>query len=141
VFTNGCFDILHPGHVELLEKAKALGSVLVVGLNSDASVRAQGKGDGRPFRTQADRARMLAGLESVDYVVIFGEPDPARIVADVCPDVLVKGADWTGNVVGQEFVESRGGRVVLVQLVEGYNTTREMQRIAGCLNGKTQETR
>lgn len=141
VFTNGCFDILHPGHVELLEKAKALGSVLVVGLNSDASVRAQGKGDGRPFRTQADRARMLAGLEAVDYVVIFEEPDPARIITDVCPDVLVKGADWTGNVVGQEFVESRGGRVELVQLVEGYNTTREMQRIAGCLNDRAQETR
>lgn len=130
VFTNGCFDILHPGHVELLEKAKALGSVLVVGLNSDASTRSLGKGDDRPIRSQHDRARLLGALEAVDYVVLFDEPDPARIIEHVAPDVLVKGSDWAGKgVVGREFVESRGGRVVLIDLVEGYSTTAELERI------------
>lgn len=130
VFTNGCFDILHPGHVELLEKAKALGSLLVVGLNSDASVQSLGKGDDRPIRSQDERARLLAALEAVDYVVVFDEPDPARLIEQVAPDVLVKGSDWAGKrVVGQEFVESRGGRVVLIDLVEGYSTTRELERI------------
>lgn len=130
VFTNGCFDILHPGHIELLEKAKALGSLLVVGLNSDASVRRLGKGGERPIRSQADRVRVLAALESVDYVVIFDEPDPARLIEQVVPDVLVKGSDWAGKgVIGQEFVESRGGRVALVDLVEGYSTTAELERI------------
>jgi D-beta-D-heptose 7-phosphate kinase/D-beta-D-heptose 1-phosphate adenosyltransferase len=132
VFTNGCFDILHPGHVELLEKSKALGSVLVVGLNSDASVRRQGKGDDRPIRRQTDRARMLAALEAVDYVAIFDEPDPGRIIEQVAPDVLVKGSDWAGKgVIGQPFVEARGGRVVLIDLVEGYSTTDELKRIRG----------
>ena len=129
VFTNGCFDILHPGHVELLEQAKALGSLLVVGINSDSSVRALGKGDDRPIRREQDRARMLAGLEAVDYVVLFAEPDPGQLIEQVCPDVLVKGGDWAGHVVGQEFVESRGGRVELISLVEGYSTTVELERI------------
>jgi D-beta-D-heptose 7-phosphate kinase / D-beta-D-heptose 1-phosphate adenosyltransferase len=130
VFTNGCFDILHPGHVELLEKAKALGSVLVVGLNSDASVRSLGKSDDRPIRNQNDRARMLAALECVDYVVTFDEPEPARIIAQIAPDVLVKGSDWAGKgVIGREFVEARGGRVELIDLVEGYSTTGELERI------------
>ncbi len=130
VFTNGCFDILHPGHLELLEKAKALGSVLLVGVNSDASVRSLGKGDDRPIRREADRARLLAALECVDYVVLFGESDPQRLIERVCPDVLVKGSDWAGRgVVGQAFVEARGGRVVLVDLVEGYSTTDELRRI------------
>ncbi len=132
VFTNGCFDILHPGHIELLEKAKALGSVLVVGVNSDASVRSLGKGAGRPVRRQADRLRLLAALEMVDYAVLFEEPDPGRLIEAVCPDVLVKGSDWAGKgVVGREFVEARGGRVVLVELVEGYSTTAELERIRG----------
>jgi D-beta-D-heptose 7-phosphate kinase/D-beta-D-heptose 1-phosphate adenosyltransferase len=130
VFTNGCFDLLHPGHVELLEKAKALGSVLVVGLNSDASARELGKGADRPIRRQEDRARMLAALEPVDYVVLFEEPDPGRLIEQVAPDVLVKGSDWAEKgVVGREFVESRGGRVELVDLVDGYNTTDELGRI------------
>lgn len=129
VFTNGCFDILHPGHIDLLERARALGSLLVVGINTDASVRTQNKGTDRPIRTQQDRARMLGALECVDYVAVFDEPTPARIIELVCPDVLVKGGDWAGNVVGQEFVEARGGRVELIRLVEGYSTTAELQRI------------
>ncbi|MFH1748762.1 MAG: bifunctional heptose 7-phosphate kinase/heptose 1-phosphate adenyltransferase [Planctomycetota bacterium] len=130
VFTNGCFDILHPGHLELLEKAKALGSRLVVGLNSDASIQALNKGDDRPIRRQNDRARMLAALEVVDYIVIFDEPDPGSLIERVAPDVLVKGSDWAGKgVVGREFVEARGGRVVLIDLVEGYSTTAELERI------------
>jgi D-beta-D-heptose 7-phosphate kinase/D-beta-D-heptose 1-phosphate adenosyltransferase len=135
VFTNGCFDILHPGHVDLLEKAKALGSLLVVGINSDESVRALDKGDDRPIRPQDDRARMLAALETVDYVVVFDEPDPACIIEQLLPDVLVKGSDWAGKgVVGRELVESRGGRVVLVDLLAGYSTSAELERIrAGVL--------
>jgi len=130
VFTNGCFDLLHPGHVELLEQAKARGSLLVVGLNSDASARAQTKGTGRPVRNEQDRARLLAALEAVDYVVLFDEPDPARLIEQVAPDVLVKGSDWADKgVVGREFVESRGGRVELIELVEGYSTTGELERI------------
>ena len=132
VFTNGCFDLLHPGHVELLEKAKGLGSVLVVGLNSDNSVRALAKGDDRPIRKQNDRARVLAALEAVDYVVFFDEPDPGHLIETLAPDVLVKGSDWASKgVIGQQFVESRGGRVVLVDLVEGFSTTAELDRIRG----------
>jgi D-beta-D-heptose 7-phosphate kinase/D-beta-D-heptose 1-phosphate adenosyltransferase len=130
VFTNGCFDLLHPGHVALLEEAKSLGSLLVVGLNSDASVRTLNKSDDRPVRRQEDRARMLGALEAVDYVVLFDEPDPGRLIEQIAPDVLVKGSDWAGQgVVGQEFVESRGGRVHLIDLVEGYSTTGELERI------------
>ena len=130
VFTNGCFDLLHPGHVELLEQSRSLGSALVVGLNSDASVRAQGKGDDRPIRRERDRARMLAALDCVSYVVLFDEPDPGRLIERVAPDVLVKGSDWAGKgVVGQEFVEANGGRVALIDLVEGYSTTGELERI------------
>lgn len=129
VFTNGCFDVLHPGHVELLERAKALGSVLVVGLNSDASVRLQDKGGDRPVRTQADRARMLAALEAVDYVVLFDEREPTRLIEQLAPDVLAKGGDWAHYVAGRELVESRGGRVVLIDLVAGYSTSAELERI------------
>ncbi len=130
VFTNGCFDILHPGHVELLEKAKALGSMLVVGVNSDASVRALNKGDDRPIRRQEDRVRLLAALETVDYVVLFEQPDPGWLIEQLAPEILVKGADWAGKgVIGQEFVESRGGRVELIELVEGYSTTAELEKI------------
>ncbi|MFO0839751.1 MAG: bifunctional heptose 7-phosphate kinase/heptose 1-phosphate adenyltransferase [Phycisphaerae bacterium] len=130
VFTNGCFDILHPGHVDLLERAKQQGAILVVGLNSDQSVRGLGKGDDRPIRSQQDRAKMLAALEAVDYVVIFDEPDPARLIELLRPDVLAKGADWAGKgVIGQKSVEARGGRVVLLDLVEGFSTTTELERI------------
>lgn len=130
VFTNGCFDLLHPGHVELLERARGLGSLLVVGLNSDASVRAQNKAPDRPIRDQSARSRMLAALEAVDYVVIFEEPTPARLIERLAPDVLAKGADWSGKgIVGREFVESRGGRVVAIELLEGFGVTGELERI------------
>ncbi len=130
VFANGCFDVLHPGHVRLLAEAKALGSVLVVGVNSDASVRGLEKGADRPIRGQRDRMLMLAALEAVDYVVLFDEPDPGRLIEMIEPDVLVKGGDWRGKrVVGQEFVEARGGRVVLVDLLAGYSTTGEVEKI------------
>lgn len=137
VFTNGCFDILHPGHVELLEKAKALGSVLVVAVNTDASVRKLNKGSDRPIRRQEDRTRLLAALECVDYVVVFDEPDPLHLITRISPDVLVKGSDWADKkVVGREHVESHGGRVALVDLVEGYSTTAELERIRAGLNSR-----
>jgi D-beta-D-heptose 7-phosphate kinase/D-beta-D-heptose 1-phosphate adenosyltransferase len=130
VFTNGCFDLLHAGHVDFLNRCRAEGSLLVVGINSDASVRAQFKGDQRPIVGEQDRARVLGALACVDYVVIFDEPDPARIVELVRPDVLVKGADWSNRgVVGREFVEKNGGRVKLLPLVEGHSTTALINRI------------
>ena len=123
VFTNGCFDILHVGHVTYLAKAKRLGDTLVVGLNSDASVRAI-KGRGRPINSGRDRALVLASLESVDYVTVFGEPTPERLIKKLKPDVLVKGADWKhGNIVGSDFVKARGGKVARVPFVKGYSTT------------------
>jgi D-beta-D-heptose 7-phosphate kinase/D-beta-D-heptose 1-phosphate adenosyltransferase len=130
VFTNGCFDLLHAGHVDFLTRCCEEGSVLVVGINSDASIRAQNKGAERPINTALDRATVLGALACVDYVVVFDEPTPARIVQEVRPDVLVKGADWAERgVVGREFVESCGGRVVLLPLLDGYSTTSIVQRI------------
>lgn len=129
VFTNGCFDVLHAGHVALLESARAQGDFLVVGLNADASVRRL-KGQGRPVNTQQDRARVLGALACVGAVVLFEDDTPLRLIEAIRPDVLVKGADWAGKgVVGQEVVESRGGRVVLVDLVDGLSTTRTLERI------------
>ncbi len=123
VFTNGCFDILHRGHVEYLAKAKELGDVLIVGLNSDSSVR-QIKGDGRPIVPQEDRAIILSNLSSVDYVVIFDELTPYELISKVVPDVLVKGSDWSvENVVGKDIVEANGGRVVLIELTPDRSTT------------------
>jgi D-beta-D-heptose 7-phosphate kinase/D-beta-D-heptose 1-phosphate adenosyltransferase len=131
VFTNGCFDLLHPGHVALIELARALGSLLVVGLNSDASVRAQNKGDDRPVRAQDVRARMIAALQAVDYVVLFDEPSVLPLVQQIAPDVLVKGGEYghAGGVVGREWVEAHGGRVVLVPMIEGFSTTKELERL------------
>jgi D-beta-D-heptose 7-phosphate kinase / D-beta-D-heptose 1-phosphate adenosyltransferase len=130
VFTNGCYDLLHAGHVQFLEQCRALGTVVVVGLNSDASVRAQNKGGTRPIVPQQHRAEVLAGLESVDYVVLFDEPTPLRIIEKLSPDVLVKGEDWKDRgVVGREHVESRGGKVVLLPLVDGLSTTSLIERI------------
>lgn len=128
-FTNGCFDILHAGHVDLLRRCRAEASMLVVGLNSDASVRAQGKGDNRPINKFEDRAAVLSALEFVDYVVGFEEATPEDLIRRVRPDVLIKGADWaTKGVVGQQIVESAGGRVVLLPLVEGLSTTAILNR-------------
>ena len=131
VFTNGCFDLIHRGHTRLLQQARELGDLLIVGLNSDASVRGL-KGPSRPVLSQEERSEVLSALASVDYVVIFEEADPGRTIAALQPDVLVKGADWTKEeVVGRETVEGRGGRVVTIPLVEGSSTTGIIQRILG----------
>jgi D-beta-D-heptose 7-phosphate kinase / D-beta-D-heptose 1-phosphate adenosyltransferase len=130
VFTNGCYDILHAGHVRFLDQCRTLGTVVVVGLNSDASVRAQNKSGDRPIVPQQLRAEVLAGLQSVDYVVVFDEPTPQRIIEKLSPDVLVKGEDWRDRgIVGREHVEARGGKVVLLPLVEGLSTTGIVERI------------
>jgi D-beta-D-heptose 7-phosphate kinase/D-beta-D-heptose 1-phosphate adenosyltransferase len=129
VFTNGCFDLLHPGHLRSLEQARALGNVLIVGLNSDASVR-QLKGPGRPVIPERERAEILAALESVDAVVIFDELTPCEVIARLLPDVLVKGGDWPGDqIVGREEVEAAGGRVVLAPVVPGYSTSEILNKI------------
>jgi D-beta-D-heptose 7-phosphate kinase/D-beta-D-heptose 1-phosphate adenosyltransferase len=129
VFTNGVFDLLHPGHVRYLRDARALGDCLVVGLNADASVR-RNKGEERPITAQQERAEVLAALASVDAVVIFDEDTPAEIIRLVQPDVLVKGADWAADaIVGRDTVEARGGRVVRVPVEQGYSTTAIVERI------------
>lgn len=128
VFTNGAFDVLHAGHVGYLDFARRQGEALCVGLNSDASVRRY-KGDRRPIHPQADRARVLAALECVDYVVVFDEDEPRALIAELVPDVLVKGADWAHYVSGREVVEAAGGRVVLADMAEGRSTTRTIERI------------
>lgn len=122
VFTNGCFDILHPGHVRLLEQARSNGDLLVVALNSDASI-SRLKGPGRPFFDQAARAELLAHVEAVDAVTLFDEDTPRDLIAALLPDVLAKGADWTHYVAGREEVEEAGGRVVVLPLEPGYSTT------------------
>ncbi|GJQ28144.1 MAG: bifunctional protein HldE [Phycisphaerae bacterium] len=135
VFTNGCFDVLHSGHVTLLEKAAAEGDFLIVGLNDDASVRRL-KGPTRPVNGQDDRARVLGALESVGAIVYFGEDTPLRLIEAIRPDVLVKGADYAKDaVVGASFVESHGGRVVLVDLVEGKSTTTTIRRLKAGVPG------
>lgn len=129
VFTNGCFDLLHPGHIRGFEQARALGDVLIVGLNSDSSVR-QLKGPTRPVIPERERAEILAALESVDAVVIFDELTPREVISRLLPDVLVKGGDWPGDqIVGREEVEAAGGRVVSIPLVPGYSTTAILQKI------------
>ena len=129
VFTNGCFDLLHPGHIETLEKARNLGDALVVGLNSNRSVR-ETKGAGRPIVPEWERAEVLAALECVDAVVIFDEPTPREIVAALLPDVLVKGGDWASDrIIGREEVEAAGGRVVLLPVVAGYSTSAMVGKI------------
>jgi len=129
VFTNGCFDLLHPGHIHSLEAARALGDFLIVGINSDESVRIL-KGAGRPLIPQDERAEILASLECVDGVVIFDELTPLEVIAALLPDVLVKGSDWPGNqIVGREEVEAAGGKVMLIENVPGYSTTEILRRI------------
>jgi D-beta-D-heptose 7-phosphate kinase/D-beta-D-heptose 1-phosphate adenosyltransferase len=123
VFTNGCFDLIHPGHIRSLEQARALGDCLVVGLNSDASVRGL-KGPARPVLSENDRAAILAALAAVDFVVLFDRPTPRELLARLRPDILVKGADWNiETIAGREEVEAGGGRVVSVALEPGFSTT------------------
>jgi len=129
VFTNGCFDILHPGHIALLRRARAQGDVLVVAINTDASV-ARMKGPNRPIITESERAELLAGLDMVDFVCAFAEDTPLGAILEIRPDVLVKGADWgLQDIVGRTEVESWGGRVVTLPLVEGQSTTGIIERI------------
>jgi len=131
VLTNGCFDILHSGHLSLLEAARRSGDRLVVALNSDRSVRAL-KGEGRPLIPEAERAELLLALEAVDQVVIYDEPTPIEVVRAVRPDVLVKGADWAADaIVGRDEVEATGGRVLRVELVPGRSTSGLLERIRG----------
>jgi rfaE bifunctional protein nucleotidyltransferase chain/domain len=130
VFTNGVFDLLHPGHVELLEAARDEGAALVVGVNGDASARRLGKGRGRPVAAEAARARVLAALSAVDCVVLFHEDTPMALIQALEPDVLVKGADYSReNIVGAGWVEARGGRVVRVPLLPDHSTSALLERL------------
>ena len=123
VFTNGCFDILHRGHVLLLDAARAMGDCLVVGINSDDSVRRL-KGKGRPLNSQEDRAHVLLGLRSVDYITVFDEDTPIETIEALEPDVLVKGAEYgSGEIVGEEFILARGGRVERIEMLKGYSSS------------------
>lgn len=129
VFTNGVFDLLHPGHVRYLRQARRLGDALIVGVNSDRSVRAI-KGPGRPITPEAERAEVLVALECVDAAVVFDEETPHALIAAIQPDVLVKGADWAEDaIVGRDVVEARGGRVVRVPIETGYSTTAILRKI------------
>lgn len=129
VFTNGCFDLVHAGHVKLLERAKRMGDLLVVAVNSDRSVRRL-KGSGRPIMSEQERALVLAALESVDYVTVFDESTPYHCIERLRPQVLIKGADWGASaIVGRDIVERIGGRVVRIPLLKGYSTTKLIERI------------
>ena len=122
VFTNGCYDILHPGHIRLLERARSLGDVLILALNTDASVRRM-KGKSRPLVSEEARAELAADLEAVDALVLFDEDTPRELIAAVLPDILVKGADWSHFIAGREEVEAAGGKVLTLPLEAGYSTT------------------
>jgi len=128
VFTNGCYDLLHPGHIRLLEQARGLGDILILALNSDASVRRM-KGPSRPMISESDRASMALALAAVDAVTLFDEDTPRELIAVVLPDVLVKGADWSHFIAGREEVEAAGGRVLTVSLEPGYSTTNIVERM------------
>ena len=129
VFTNGCFDILHPGHVRMLETARSLGDALIVGINSDSSVQ-EIKGPQRPLIPEDERAELLAALEAVDFVSVFDEPTPRELIAAILPAVLVKGSDWgPDEIVGREEVEAAGGEVISIPLEVGYSTTKLIERI------------
>lgn len=129
VFTNGCFDLLHPGHIQTLEKARQLGDLLIIGLNSDTSTR-EFKGPGRPLIPELERAEILASLESVDAVVIFDELTPRKVISALLPDVLVKGGDWAADrIVGREEVEDSGGQVVSTPVVPGYSTSEIVRKV------------
>jgi D-beta-D-heptose 7-phosphate kinase/D-beta-D-heptose 1-phosphate adenosyltransferase len=129
VFTNGCFDILHVGHVRYLREAKKLGDILVLALNSDVSVRAI-KGEKRPLVPEDERADIMAALESIDYVILFDDPTPQRLIEYLRPDILVKGGDWAEEAIaGADFVKARGGRVITIPLTEGRSTTNIVEKI------------
>jgi D-beta-D-heptose 7-phosphate kinase/D-beta-D-heptose 1-phosphate adenosyltransferase len=129
VFTNGCFDILHKGHVHLLKRAKKLGDILIVGLNSDSSVK-RIKGEKRPIFSVRDRAFVLSSIDVVDYIVIFNEDTPLKVIKAIEPDVLVKGADWDKkSIVGREIVESLGGKVVRIPVLKGFSTTSVIEKL------------
>jgi D-glycero-beta-D-manno-heptose 1-phosphate adenylyltransferase len=131
VFTNGVFDLLHPGHTRYLRQARALGDVLVVGINSDRSVRLN-KGPDRPITPEAERAELLAALECVDAVTVFDDETPFNLIADLQPDILVKGADWAHDaIVGRDIVEARGGQVVRIPVETGHSTSSIVSRIRG----------
>jgi len=135
-FTNGCFDILHTGHVTYLQFARQQGDVLVLGMNSDASVK-RNKGDDRPIVCEEDRARVVAALECIDYVVLFDEDEPKELIGELLPDVLVKGEDWAHYVSGRKEVEAAGGKVVLAKMVEGRSTTNVIGRVLEVYGGNT----
>ncbi|HUA87065.1 MAG TPA: adenylyltransferase/cytidyltransferase family protein [Bryobacteraceae bacterium] len=128
VFTNGCYDILHPGHIRLLEKARSLGDILILALNTDASV-ARLKGPTRPLIPQDERARMALALEAVDAVTFFDEDTPRELIAEVLPDILIKGADWAHFIAGREEVEAAGGQVMALALEPGYSTTNIVEEL------------
>ena len=128
VFTNGCYDILHPGHIRLLEKARSLGEILILALNTDASV-ARLKGPTRPLIPQDQRARMALALEAVDAVTFFDEDTPRELIAEVLPDILIKGADWAHFIAGREEVEAAGGQVMALALEPGYSTTNIVEEL------------
>lgn len=128
-FTNGCFDILHLGHIRYLKKIKSFADILIVGINSDKSVRVI-KGESRPINPQKARVEVLEGLKTVDRVIVFDEPTPLKLIQKIKPDYLVKGADWkAGQIVGKQFVESYGGKVVTVPFIKGYSTSKIIEKI------------
>lgn len=127
VFTNGCYDLLHPGHIRLLEQARSLGNVLILALNSDASVR-RFKGPSRPISPEQERAEVAAALEAVDAVTLFDEDTPRELIAEVLPDILIKGADWSHFIAGREEVEAAGGKVMTVPMEPGYSTTNIVEK-------------
>jgi D-beta-D-heptose 7-phosphate kinase/D-beta-D-heptose 1-phosphate adenosyltransferase len=130
VFTNGCFDLMHVGHTRYLQAAKDLGDLLVVGINSDASVRTLNKAPDRPIVSESQRAEVVAALGSVDYVILFDEPDPHNLIVSLQPDILVKGGDWAvERIIGRDIVEARGGVVRTIPLVPGVSTTSIIERI------------
>ena len=129
VFTNGCFDLLHRGHVHILRQAKAAGDMLIVGMNSDRSVKSI-KGSPRPILPETDRVELIAAMEMVDYVVLFDEPDPYQLIAAIEPNVLAKGGDWSADkIVGSDIVERNGGRVAVIPYLKGFSTTEIIERI------------
>lgn len=129
VFTNGCFDILHRGHVHVLREAKALGDVLIVGINSDRSVKAI-KGTARPVLPETDRVELIGAMEMVDYVVLFDQPDPYEVIQALRPDVLAKGGDWgTDKIIGADIVQQAGGKVAVIPYLEGFSTSEIIERI------------